>query len=178
MIQAVGLQAIRMISGSLLDAVRHPQNLEARGRLSVGSMLGGMAIEQGGTGIAHNIGHAIGTLARVHHGRAVAIALYHAYEWNLEGNEEIHALIAKAMGAVHDETWAAARQARAGAEFYRQLVRESGLKLSFADDGLTAGHAERLAATMASAENAPMRNNNCRHASETDLIRLAELVLT
>lgn len=177
MVKAAGLQAIRMISESLLEAIRKPDNLEARGRLSVGAMLGGMAIEQGGTGIAHNIGHALGTLARIHHGRAVAIALYHAYEWNLEGNESVHAEIAQAMGAASPGSGSVERQARAGAEFYRSLVRESGIQLSLAEDGLTAADAGALAAAMASPENAPMRDNNCRYASEADLDRLAKLVL-
>ncbi|WP_276357609.1 iron-containing alcohol dehydrogenase [Cohnella caldifontis] len=177
MIEAVGLQAIRLISGSLLRAIEYPQDLTARGKLSIGSMLGGMAIEQGGTGIAHCMGHALGTLARIHHGRAVAVSLYRVYEWNVEGNEAIHAAIAKAMGAVPAESESSETLARAGAAFYRKLVEDSGLKLSLADDGLTAADAERLAATMASAENAPMRNNNCRYASDDELARFASLLL-
>jgi alcohol dehydrogenase class IV len=177
MIEAVGLQGIRMISGSLLRAIANPQDMEARGQLSIGSMLGGMAIEQGGTGIAHCKGHALGTLARIHHGRAVAISLYHTYDWNIEGNEFIHAEIAKAMGAVPTHSASIETQAHAGAAFYRKLVEDTGLKLSLADDGLTAADAGQLAVIMASTENAPMRNNNCRYASEEDLIRFAGLVL-
>lgn len=177
MIQAVGLQAIRMISGSLLRAVRNPADLEARGQLSIGSMLAGMAIEQGGTGIAHCIGHALGTLARVHHGRAVAIALYHTYEWNIEGNEPIHAEIARAMGAVEVLSSPIEEQARAGAAFYRGLVEQSGMQLSLAAEGLSPADAQRLAETMASGENAPMRNNNCRYAADEDLARFAGQLL-
>lgn len=177
MIEAVGLQAIRMISDSLLTAIREPGNLEARGRLSIGSMLAGMAIEQGGTGIAHCIGHALGTLARVHHGRAVAIALYHTYDWNIAGNEATLANIARAMGAVENASAGLEEQARAGAAFYRRLVEQSGLQLSLTDEGLTPADASRLAETMASAENAPMRNNNCRYASDEDLARFAEQLL-
>ena len=177
MIEAFGLQAIRMISAHLLKAIEHPHDLDARGQLSVGAMLAGMAIEQGGTGIAHCIGHALGTLARVHHGRAVAIALYHAYEWNVEGNEAIYAEIAKAMGAATDGTASLAAQANAGARRFQKLVEDAGLKLSLQDDGLTVQDADRFAAVMASEENAPMRNNNCRYASEEDLARFAAAIL-
>jgi alcohol dehydrogenase class IV len=177
MIQAVGLQGIRMISDCLLKAIRNPQDLEARGKLMIGSMLGGMAIEQGGTGIAHCIGHALGTMARVHHGRAVAIALYHTYEWNIEGNESIHAEIARAMGAVEMMSSSIEEQAHAGAAFYRKLVEESGLQLSLAGEGLTVADSDRLAETMASAENSPMRNNNCRYAADEDLAQFAKLLL-
>jgi alcohol dehydrogenase class IV len=176
-IQAVGLQAIRMISSSLLKAMINPQDMAARGRLSIGSMFGGMAIEQGGTGIAHCIGHALGTMGRVHHGRAVAIALYHTYEWNIEGNESIHAEIARAMGAVETMTSSIESQAYAGVAFYRNLVAETGLDLSLAELGLTTADSGRLADTMASAENTPMRNNNCRYATDDDLARFAVQLL-
>jgi alcohol dehydrogenase class IV len=177
MIQAIGLQGIRMIAESLIQAIRHPQDLEARGKLLIGSMLGGMAIEQGGTGIAHCIGHALGTMARVHHGRAVAIALYHTYEWNIEGNESIYAEIARAMGAVEMLSSSTEDQAHAGAAFYRKLVEETGLQLSVAGEGLLAADSSRLAETMAATENSPMRNNNCRYAEDEDLVRFAKLVL-
>lgn len=177
MIQAVGLQGIRMISDSVLQAIRNPQDLEARGKLMIGSMLGGMAIEQGGTGIAHCVGHALGTMARVHHGRAVAIALYHTYEWNIEGNESIYAEIARAMGATEMLSSSNVTQAHAGAAFYRKLVEESGLQLSLAGEGLTVADATQLAETMASTENSPMRGNNCRYAENEDLARFAKLVL-
>ena len=45
----------------------------------------GLAIDQGGTGIAHSIGHALGTLAHVPHGVAVAVGLGAAIDWNIDG---------------------------------------------------------------------------------------------
>jgi len=177
MIDAVGLQAIRLIAANLLRAVERPADLEARGRLSVGSMLAGLAIEQGGTGIAHCIGHALGTLARVHHGRAVAIALYRAIEWNVPGNVAAYADIARAMGA--KGAFGASEEAAAYAvvDAYRELAVASGLRLSLSEDGLTEADAPRFAALMASEENAPMRNNNARYADEDDLLRFAKLML-
>lgn len=177
MIKAYGLQAIRLISANLPRALENPRDLEARGQLSVGSMLAGLAIEQGGTGIAHCIGHALGTLTRIHHGRAVAAALYHAYAWNMEGHEAAFADIARAMnvpvaGGADEAEWA-----MAGCEFYRGLVERSGLDLSLRGDGLSVEDAPRLAEVMASAENEPMRSNNCRYASDEDLLRLAEALL-
>ena len=177
MIRAVGLQAIRLISENLPRAIERPGDLDARGALCIGAMLAGLAIEQGGTGLAHCIGHALGTLARVHHGRTVAIALYHCYNWNIVGHERIHAEIARAMGAAPagggtDEDWAFA-----GAEFFRSLVAGTGLNLSLEGDGLSAADAPRFAEVMASAENAPMRNNNCRYAEDEDLARFAGIIL-
>lgn len=176
-IHGLGMKAIQLISRHLLQAIREPGDLEARGSLSVGAMLAGLAIEQGGTGIAHCIGHALGTLARIHHGRAVAIALYHAYAWNVEAAVEVHAEIARALG-VHD-TWQDERAlAYAGAEAFARLVESTGLNLSLKDDGLSLADQDRLVEVMQSVENAPMRQNNCRDSTTEDLRRLAEAILS
>ena len=57
------------------------------GRMQEAAMLAGMAIDAGGTGIAHAIGHALGTLGHVPHGVAVAAGLRAALEWNIAGGD-------------------------------------------------------------------------------------------
>ncbi|MCY9670446.1 iron-containing alcohol dehydrogenase [Paenibacillus alginolyticus] len=177
MIRALGLEAIRLLGQSLLIAVKEPVNLQARGDLSLGAMLAGMAIEQGGTGIAHCIGHALGTLGRVHHGRAVAIALYDTYDWNIEANVPAHADIARALGVI-DQGQDDLALAGAGAARFRQLVEASGLQLSLAGEGLSAADADRFAEIMQAEENAPMRNNNCRASSASELQQFAHHILS
>lgn len=177
MIHALSMEAIRLLSRSLPVALASPSDLSARGELSVGAMLAGMAIEQGGTGIGHCIGHALGTLARVHHGRAVAISLYETYEWNVEGAVAVHADIARALG-VQDAGGADEELAYEGARFFRELVETSGVSLSLGEEGLTADDATRFVEIMESEENAPMRNNNCRPSSHEDLKRFAEAILS
>ncbi|MCY9692030.1 iron-containing alcohol dehydrogenase [Paenibacillus alginolyticus] len=177
MIRALSLEAIRLLGQSLLIAVKEPANLQARGDLSLGAMLAGMAIEQGGTGIAHCIGHALGTLGRVHHGRAVAIALYDTYDWNIEANVPAHADIARALGVI-DQGQDDLALAGAGAARFRQLVEASGLQLSLAGEGLSAADADRFAEIMQAEENAPMRNNNCRASSASELQQFAHHILS
>ncbi|MFD0696590.1 iron-containing alcohol dehydrogenase [Paenibacillus sp. GCM10027628] len=177
MIRALSLEAIRLAAQSLLAAVREPGDLKARGDLSLGAMLAGMAIEQGGTGIAHCIGHALGTLGRVHHGRAVAIAQYDVYEWNIEANVLIHADIARALGVI-DQGQGDLALAQAGAVKFRELVEASGIKLSLSGEGLSTADAERFAEIMQAEENAPMRNNNCRSSSIGELQQFALTILS
>jgi alcohol dehydrogenase class IV len=177
MIRALSFEAIRLLGQSLLVAVKEPDNLQARGDLSLGAMLAGMAIEQGGTGIAHCIGHALGTLGRVHHGRAVAIALYETYDWNIEANVPVHADIARALG-VADHGQNILALAQAGAFRYRELVEQSGLRLSLQSEGLSQTDALRFADIMQAGENAPMRNNNCRSSSVSELEQFAQAILS
>jgi alcohol dehydrogenase class IV len=175
-IQALSLQAIRLVAENLEKAIQTPDNLEARGKLAIAAALAGMAIEQGGTGIAHCIGHALGTLGRIHHGRAVAIALKETYAWNAVEAIDIHADIARALG-VQTEGLTEQELALAGAAEFNRLVEVSGLDVSLQGDGLTEVDVNRFVQIMLSEENAPMRLNNCRLAEEADLKQFAEAIL-
>ncbi len=81
-------QAIRLVVENLPVAVREPTNVDARGRMLEAAALGGLAIRKAGTALAHNIGHALGSLAPVPHGLAVTLAMAATAEWVVEGNRE------------------------------------------------------------------------------------------
>ena len=81
-----GLEAIRLVARHLATAVSEPGNLEARGGMLRAASLAGIAIDNVGTALAHNIGHALGSLMPIHHGRAVAIAMAATLPWNVEGD--------------------------------------------------------------------------------------------
>jgi hypothetical protein len=68
--------------------------------------------------------------------------------------------------------------AQAGASRYRELVEQSGLKLSLQSEGLSQTDAMRFADIMQSEENAPMRNNNCRSSSVSELEQFAQTILS
>lgn len=176
-IEALSLQSIRLIAKHFETALQNPANLEARGNLALAATLAGMAIEQGGTGIAHCLGHALGTLGRIHHGRAVSIALAATYAWNAEEATQIHAEVARALG-VKEEGLTEEGLALAGASEFNRLVETSGLKTSLQEDGLSLADVDRLVEIALSEENAPMRLNNCRVATREELVRFASKILT
>ncbi len=60
--------------------------------------LAGTAIDGCGTGMAHAIGHTLGTLHHVPHGAAVAIGLQAALAWNVAGAPEAFAPVGVALG--------------------------------------------------------------------------------
>ncbi|KZM54645.1 MULTISPECIES: iron-containing alcohol dehydrogenase [Aeribacillus] len=176
-IEAFSLQAIQLIGENFEKVLQTPDDLEARGKLALAATLAGMAIEQGGTGIAHCIGHALGTIGRIHHGRAVAIALNVVYSWNVESAVDIHAKIARCLG-VDCQGLSNKELALAGAKEFSRLVEISGLKQSLEDEGLSLCDVDRFIETMLSPENEPMRLNNCRLATEKDLRQFAEQILS
>lgn len=162
-------EAIRLVAAHLLTAVRDPTNLEARQGLALAAALAGTAIDNCGTAIAHNIGHALASLRPIHHGRAVGIAMLASLPWNV-GRDETgrFAACAAAMGAE-----------ATGAGFiaaYGRLVRDSGMALSVADE-MAGVSAETLAAQMNRPENIAMIRSNAREAGEEDRLALARAVL-
>lgn len=159
-------QAIRLISRNLVKAVKEPGNIEARGAMLVGSAYAGIGIDNCGTALAHNISHAMGSLAPIMHGRATGIAMYATIDWVIEGARAPFAAVADAMGA------------KDAASAYKQLVRETGMKISLDGDGLDLSRPELLAEKMAAPENAPMRTGTARKVEDADLVKLAKLALS
>lgn len=156
-------KAIALISDNLVRAVEHPNDIEARGAMLLGSCYAGIGIDNCGTALAHNISHAIADLAAIPHGRATGLAMLATLEWVAETNAAF-AGVANAMGA-RDPTIA-----------YDRLVRATGIKISLEGDGLDLGRPELLAAHMAMPANAPMRNSTVRYPSDADLLTLARKV--
>jgi alcohol dehydrogenase class IV len=158
------MKAISLISENLERAIKNPNDIEARGALLLGSCYGGIAIDNCGTALAHNISHAMADLAPVPHGRATGLAMLATMAWVSKGAPEAYARVAKAMGT--------AEPVRA----YDRLVRATGMKISLEGDGLDLNKPELLAEHMASPANAPMRKSNQRYPSEAELVELARLV--
>lgn len=157
-------RAIDLVRAWLPTAVRDPANLEARARMLEAATLAGVAIDNAGTAIAHNIGHALGSLAPVPHGRAVAIGMCATLAWNVEAEPAAYAGAARAFGLASPFDLPAA---------FNSFVREVGVDLS-----VTGVEAGRLARQMAEPENAAMLRANRREATAADLRTHAEAALT
>jgi alcohol dehydrogenase class IV len=168
LVQAFGLHAIRLIFQNLKKAIDRPEDLDVRGRLLMASTLAGMAIDASGTGIAHAIGHAMGTVAGIHHGRAAALALDVVFLKNAEAAPDIHSEIALALGVQADNAPVATR-AKMGAKIFSDLIRRTGIEISLKPDGLTRNDLNRLVDAIQSNENTPMCENNCYTASAADI---------
>lgn len=175
--QAFGQQAIRLGVQHLKKSIDRPKDLDARGNLLIASTLAGMAIDAVGTGIAHAIGHALGTIAGIQHGRAAALALDVVYLKNAEAAPHIHSKIALALG-VQAENQAVEKSANIGAQAFHDFIQRTGIEISLKPDGLTHDDLNRLVDAILSKENAPMRENNCYTASTADIRDFADELLS
>lgn len=157
-------RAIRLVCEWLPAALRDPQDLTARARLLEAATLAGVAIDNAGTAIAHNIGHALGSLAGTPHGRAVAIGMAATLAWNVEAEPEAYAAVATAMGLASPDGLA---------DGFADFVRAAGVDLQV--QGL---EAQALAHQMAQPENAAMLRANRRPSTPDDLLRHAQAALS
>lgn len=163
---ASGLHAIRLVTRHLPEAVAAPGDVATRQRLQEAACLAGLAIENCGTGVAHALGHALGSAYHVPHGIAVAVSLQAALPWNIVGNAPAFDAVAVCFDAtaraadvprLYDELLSRTRFAEAMAPF-----REIRLDV-----------AELTAASLLP-ENTPMAKNNTRVADEAALAQLCQ----
>jgi alcohol dehydrogenase class IV len=168
--RAPALEAVRLVAASLRRAVAQGDDLEARGRVQLAAFLAGQAIDTAGTGVAHALGHALGTLGRVHHGRAVGLALGAALPHNAEAAPAPHAAVARALG----EEGADAAVLGALERAYLHLCADVGLDRDLGGLGLDPAV---LAAEAQKPENAPMLASNCRAYSGEELTLVCRRLL-
>jgi alcohol dehydrogenase class IV len=163
--------AIRLVATHLVRAVEHPGDLAARAGLQLAAALAGVAIDNTGTAIAHNIGHALASLRPVHHGRAVGLAILATLAWTAADDPDGRfAAVAEAMGGPRDATRLPG--------LFEDLLRRSGIKVSLRGEGHDDITPDRLAAQMAAPENLPMLRSTRRGANPADLLGFATTVLT
>jgi len=162
------LNAITEISDSLSDAVRDGSNLEARGKLMLGSLLAGMAFGNAGTAAAHAIQYPIGAMTKTAHGLGVATLMPYVMEFNIATRKHEFAQIAKAMGAQGHSTELLAQEA---IDRIRNLFADINIPETLSSFGLKEDQLEWVATQSMSA--ARLVNNNPR---ELDLAGVTTIV--
>ncbi|MGK0151712.1 iron-containing alcohol dehydrogenase [Pseudomonas putida] len=109
--QAMALQAIRMIAGSLEKTYFVGTDMAAREQMLLGSFLAGVAFSQSKLGNVHAISHTFGGVFNIPHGIANAALLPYVIKFNLPACPERFRDIAIALGA--DVTGLSVEQAAA-----------------------------------------------------------------
>ncbi|MEF0942086.1 iron-containing alcohol dehydrogenase [Rhizobium sp. BR 362] len=160
-------QALRLITGALETAVKRPDDMAARGDVLLGSCFGGIAIDNCGTAIAHNISHALAGLAPVHHGLATALGFEATLAWLVEADSADINAAAKACG-VDNATQLPA--------FVSSWMDRCGITRSL-PAAFKPFDASDLAREMRAIENQPMRRSAIRDVTDADIDRFAAAVM-
>jgi alcohol dehydrogenase class IV len=81
---ALAIKAIQLIFDNLITAVKEPENMDAREKMQNAATMAGMAFGNSHVGMAHALGHSLGVLFGIDHGKAVAMFLPHVIRYNGE----------------------------------------------------------------------------------------------
>jgi alcohol dehydrogenase len=95
---AAALYAVELIFASLPTAFGDGMDLEARSKMLMGSMLGGIAFSHADVASVHCIAEALGGLYDLPHGVCNSVILPHIMEYNMAYCRERYARIGRAMG--------------------------------------------------------------------------------
>ncbi len=87
MTDPICLEGMRRVARSLVKAVEHGDDLEARSEMSAGSLFGGLALANAGLGAVHGLAAAIGGMFAAPHGAVCAALLPHVMEANVAALE-------------------------------------------------------------------------------------------
>ena len=97
------LEAISLIADNLPAAYANGGNLEARSAMLMGSLLGGKALATAGVGLVHAMAYPMGGMFGIPHGLANAVLLPYVIEYNLIGDLEKFAILARVLGQNTDD---------------------------------------------------------------------------
>ncbi|MEW9122931.1 MAG: alcohol dehydrogenase-like regulatory protein ErcA [Thermotaleaceae bacterium] len=92
------LEAIKIISTNLVQAVKAPSNIEICGQTMLGSLYAGMAFSNASLGAVHAMAHSIGGLLDTPHGECNALLLEHVIDYNYGAAPERYQRVGQAMG--------------------------------------------------------------------------------
>jgi alcohol dehydrogenase class IV len=156
-------RALALVLANLPRVAVDGSDLSSRQAMQEAAYLAGVAIDNCGTGVAHSIGHALGSRYHIPHGISVAVGLRAALEWNVAGEPEAYVDSATAMACEVD----------AIANTFAALCDDCGLRAATGPVDV-AMSVDDIAVTMNAVENRPMLNNNARMVNDEDRGVLAE----
>lgn len=164
-------EAIRLIAGNLLVAMRHPQDIQARGGMLLASLYAGMAFSNAILGAIHAMSHSLGGLLDLPHGLCNAILMDHVANYNFEAAPERYADIGRLLGARFADTASPEQKKEATLEAMRTFKRAAGVTMGLADLGVAPESLAELAQN--SLEDLCLLTNP-RQPSQTDIEAIYE----
>ncbi len=142
LVDTYALEGIRLISRSLVTAVRNGADIAARTDMARASLYGGLCLGPVNTAAVHALAYPLGGEFHVAHGVSNALLLNHVLAFNLSAAEDRYADIAVALGAAVGP--GAADTARNGLAIISSMVRDCQIPLRLSDHGVTADALDRM----------------------------------
>lgn len=158
------LDGVRLIGANLERAVRNGHDVEAREKMALGSLFGGMCLGPVNTAAVHALAYPLGGEFHVAHGVSNAVLLPHVLRLNLSAATERYAAIAEALGVGRGTS--PMETALHGVERLAELSRQCGVPQHLSELGVPLDAIPRMAKAAMTVTR--LLKNNPRELTERD----------
>lgn len=172
MVDVYALQGIRLISANLLRAVTHGVDVEARGRLALGSLYGGLCLGPVNTAAVHALAYPLGGRFHVAHGVSNAVLLPEVIRFNLPSAMDRYAEVACALGVEAGPDDPPEQAARRGVDALVELSKACGVPQRLSELGVPREAIPSMA--RAALQVTRLLRNNPRPLEERDAVQIYE----
>jgi len=137
------LRAITLIGRNLEKAVNDDIR-EAKDNVSLGQYLAAQGFTNCGLGIAHAMGHQLGSTYHMPHGKACGMLITYVMEFNAEYTGDKYRDIARELGVPGTEMMSEAQYRMAAIEAVKDLQRRLGFPTVLSEEGVKAYDLEEM----------------------------------
>jgi alcohol dehydrogenase class IV len=141
--EALSIQAMTLIAKSLRLAVVQGENIEARHDMLLASSIAAMAFNTTRLGLAHALAMPLGAYFKIPHGVVNAILLPEVMKFNIIGNQQKFAEIARIFGG-NTEGLTVREAAERSVAAIRQLNKDIGITQNLTDYGVKEEHLDMI----------------------------------
>ncbi len=159
------LEAVKILSTSLIPSIRNPDDQELRSQVMMGSLQAGLAFSNAILGANHAMAHSLGGALDLAHGECNAILLDHVIDFNFDSAPERFERIAQAMG-LDLRGLPLLQKKKLLIEHVRSLKAEAGVARTLAEVGVGVGDLKQYSEH---ALKDPCMATNPRRASKRDI---------
>lgn len=162
------LEGIKLISSSITTAYNDGGSLEAREKLALGSMFGGLCLGPVNTAAVHALSYPLGGEFHIAHGLSNALLLPYVLEFNLPAAPARYADIAVALGV--EVRGSEIETAKAGIEILRKLATSCAIPLRLSEVNIPEHSIRRIAEMAMTVQR--LLKNNVREISLEDALNI------
>jgi alcohol dehydrogenase class IV len=169
-IDIYAMQGIKLIGANLKLAYENGENVEARTKMSLGSLYGGLCLGPVNTGAVHALSYPLGGEFHVSHGVSNSLLLPYVLEFNIPAMPERYAQIAIALGV--EPASSDLETAQRGLERIKQLSHECNIPAKLSGLGVPREAIKRMAESAMTVTR--LLKNNPRELKQSDAEKIYE----
>ncbi len=162
----LALEGIRLIGQNLKTAFKDGSNIEAREKVALGSMYGGMCLGPVNTGAVHALAYPLGSTFKIAHGVSNAMLLPYVLDFNLDCAIEKYANVARAIGVTTDSDDKTV--AKEGVQLIKEMIAEFKIPGRLSELNIKEKEIEEMAHSALKIQR--LLKNNVREVSLQDAI--------